>query len=250
MKKTFFILTILLTVAVMSGFANGSTAPYPVGAGIHASAEPMNVANDFMLLALDDTTGKFITSKSRIYYGMAGSMLFELAEMGRITFMNKKVVLKNQDPTGNPMLDELLDLIKAKKKSKSVVYWIKKAGKKAKKFKSPLLEQMADKGFLRKESAKKYTAAQSSAHRESQLREAIRGVLFDQKAPDSLERLFVGLVYSCKLHKGVFTNKAEYKSVKRRLKEIGKADVIAKAIRKVIRSKGDADFLLLLYAIN
>jgi hypothetical protein len=78
-----------------------------------------------VLLALDDK-GWFGSSEHKIKFGLAGAILFELHDKGRIGFSEDEVVVLNPKSTDDVILDRVLNLIKSAKKRRSLRSWIQR----------------------------------------------------------------------------------------------------------------------------
>ena len=78
-----------------------------------------------ILLALDDK-GWFGTAEHKIKFGLAGAILFELQQQGRISFSNDEVLVINPKSTDNVILDRVLNFIKSSKKQHSLRSWIQR----------------------------------------------------------------------------------------------------------------------------
>jgi hypothetical protein len=78
-----------------------------------------------VLLAMDDK-GWFGSAEHKIKFGLAGAILFELHQKGRITFTDDEVVVTNPKSTDDVVLDRVLNLIKSSKKQRSLRSWIQR----------------------------------------------------------------------------------------------------------------------------
>ena len=103
-----------------------------------------------ILLALDDK-GWFGTAEHRIKFGLAGAILFELYQLGRIELKEKEVIVLNPKPTDDVVLDKVLNLIKASRKPRGVRAWIQRIVYKKLLLRKSLLKQLIQKKILRKE---------------------------------------------------------------------------------------------------
>ena len=75
----------------------------------------LNLMEELLLLALDDKKGKVLLSSStELPYALRGAVLLELVNAKKIDIVNKKVVLIDSTMTGNPILNNALELIKNK----------------------------------------------------------------------------------------------------------------------------------------
>ena len=111
----------------------------------------LNLMEELLLLALDDKKGKVLLSSStELPYALRGAVLLELVNAKKIDIVNKKVVLIDSTMTGNPILNNALELIENKSKEKSIGYWISRLGYKMKSLRKDLLSGLMDKGILEK----------------------------------------------------------------------------------------------------
>ena len=104
-----------------------------------------------ILLALDDK-GWFGTAEHKIKFGLAGAILFELQQKGRIHFSNDEVVVINPKSTDSVVPDRVLNLIKSSKKQHSVRSWIQRIVYKKLLLRKTILKQLIhDKVITREE---------------------------------------------------------------------------------------------------
>ncbi len=79
----------------------------------------LNLMEELLLLALDDEKGKIIfSSSSALPYGLRGALLLELTLANKIDIVNKKLVVIDNTPTNNPLLNSALDIISDHHKEK------------------------------------------------------------------------------------------------------------------------------------
>ncbi|MFD0785720.1 GPP34 family phosphoprotein, partial [Micromonospora azadirachtae] len=66
------------------------------------------LAEELLLLAYDDETGKATMPRISLDLGMAAAVLIELALAGRIAFTDGNLAAVDPTPTGEPVADEVL----------------------------------------------------------------------------------------------------------------------------------------------
>jgi hypothetical protein len=66
------------------------------------------LAEELLLLALDDETGKASGSRIGLDLGMAAAVLVELALAGRIVYVDRTIMVRDAKPTGVAIIDEVL----------------------------------------------------------------------------------------------------------------------------------------------
>jgi hypothetical protein len=71
------------------------------------------LAEELLLLAYDDETGKATGSRIALDLGMAAAVLVELALAGRIVLADGQIVAVDTRPTGDPITDEVLAKVAA-----------------------------------------------------------------------------------------------------------------------------------------
>ncbi|WP_435736867.1 GPP34 family phosphoprotein [Cellulosimicrobium sp. PMB13] len=85
----------------------------------------MLILEDYLLLTLDDETGKTVVGSASREHVAAGALLVELALLGRVDLAGDgeggrvgRIVVRDTTPTGNDLLDEALDVVRSKEGSK------------------------------------------------------------------------------------------------------------------------------------
>lgn len=66
------------------------------------------LAEELLLLAYDNESGKAIGSRIGLDLGMAAAVLVELALAGRIAYSDGTIIVTNDKPTGEPIADDVL----------------------------------------------------------------------------------------------------------------------------------------------
>jgi len=66
------------------------------------------LAEELLLLAYDDESGRAIGSKIGLDLGMAAAVLVELALAGRVMYLDRTLVVRDTTPTGVTIIDEVL----------------------------------------------------------------------------------------------------------------------------------------------
>ncbi|GAA1993669.1 hypothetical protein GCM10009718_34260 [Isoptericola halotolerans] len=119
----------------------------------------MIIAEDLLLLAYDDATGKPDPVVDNLDYRLAGALLVELALTGRVHVVGSgavaadgsrlrrgTVVVRDAAPTGHPALDRALAVVGQKARTPSSLI-----GPLSKGAREPLLSGLAERGILQRE---------------------------------------------------------------------------------------------------
>lgn len=205
----------------------------------------MLIAEDILLLLTDDQTGKSITDSTRLDYALAGSVLIELAQLGKIDVAGPngpvkkgRLYITDPAPTGTPELDAGLAVIAEKDRRPQDV-----VSKLAKGLRSRLLNGLAARGVLRREEGRilglfpttRWPAA-DSAH-EHELRGRLHAVLVVGSTPDSRTGAVISMLSAIDAAPKVLAGE-DRRMVKQRAKQIAQSggwasDAVRKAVEAV-----------------
>lgn len=207
----------------------------------------MLIAEDILLLLTDDETGKFVGDGTQMDYALAGAVLLELAERGKIDVAEPggqvkkgRLYVTDASRTGEPALDDALATIAEKdRKPQDVI------GKLAKGLREKLLTGLADRGVLQRERGKVLGLfpttrwpANDSAH-EQQLRRKLHDVLVTGATPETRTAAVITMLAAIDAVPKVLPDE-EKRLLKRRAKEISEGEWTAEAVRKAIQAVNSA----------
>ena len=200
----------------------------------------MLIAEDLLLLATDDTTGKVTVSTMELDPALAGAVVIELVVAGRVTLQGEgrtaKVIVTDSTPLGDPVLDTALQNLveKGPMRPGSAISRL------AKGLRDRLNEQLEQRGLNRRETGKVLGLfpttrwpAQDSSY-ENSVRSYLAGVLVKGLEPDGRAAAIISVLSAAGLLKTV-VDKSELKAAKARGKEIGEDNWAADSVRKVIQ---------------
>jgi hypothetical protein len=203
----------------------------------------MLIAEDILLLLTDDETGKSITDSTRLDYALAGAVLLELAQLGKIDVAGPggpvkkgRLYVSDPAPTGTLDLDAGLAVIAEKDRRPQDV-----VGKLAKGLRDRLLTGLASRGVLRREQGKilglfpttRWPAA-DSAH-EHELRGRLHAILVVGATPDSRTAAVISMLSAIDAVPKVLAGE-DKRMVKRRAKEIAAGGWASDAVRKAVEA--------------
>ena len=200
----------------------------------------MLIAEDVLLLATDDATGKSTISALQLDPALAGAVLIELVVAGRVNLLGEgrqaKVVVTDGTPLGDPVLDVALQSLIDKGPCKPVQA-IRLLAKGLRARLNDLLEQ---RGILRRESGKvlglfpttRWPARDSGP--EQDVRALVVGVLLNGQEPDGRTAAVISVLTAADMLKTV-VQRPDIKAAKARGKDIGAGNWAGDSIRKVIQ---------------
>ncbi len=202
----------------------------------------LNLAEEFVLLALNDETGKWVAEGTALQLAIPGALLIELFQLNKLTMDNKKVIVLDSTPTGDAQLDEALNLITSAKKTRKPNYWVQKLASKMKKLKEIMVNRLVEKNIVKVEEDKvlwlfdvKHYPTENPMP-ELEIRQKLDSIILQGSQPDDHMAALISLAYTCNLAKELF-DKEVRKEATKRMKQIAKetkaAEPVAQAIQEV-----------------
>ncbi|WP_250000628.1 GPP34 family phosphoprotein [Actinoplanes sp. M2I2] len=198
----------------------------------------MNLVEEFTLLAYDDD-GTPLTDGTHLDHGLGGGLLLELAMAGRVDVADKKVVVLDESPTGDPLIDAALMRIVADDKPRKPGHWVSKF---AQETRPRVLDRLVAEGILRVEKDKvlwvfprtRYPAAHGvEPVQETAARDRMRHAVLGTGEVEPRTAALCALVAATDLDKKVFAD-LDRKVVETRLREIGDGAWAATAVKRAI----------------
>lgn len=200
----------------------------------------MILAHEYILLALDEETGKFaFTISGYCDFGVAGVVLGDLFLANHIKIENGKVIATDLPMPTNAILEKALLLIKRESEQRSLEYWImlfmsifKEEARKL------LITNMEEEGILGREKIifqKIYKKVRHPLKNPSLKANLLRNIE-DTLMIDSIDemdpkmRVLIGLVNATELDRSLFEKEFRVQ-MKEKMKKIMESDLIASAIR-------------------
>lgn len=194
----------------------------------------------FIILAYHPDKGTNLAT-NYIGYGLAGAILLELAAAKKLRMDGKKVVLTDTHPTGDPVLDQALAILKTRSKPMKIKSLIGKINFRAGRYKKPVLEKLLKNSYLLEERKrflifpyKRYPSGKKT-YRKQLVEEIRRKVLRDDSSDEDIP-LLIGLAGACRFWRRFFKNAEERKKAKKRIKVIIKESQVDTAIDETIKA--------------
>ena len=188
---------------------------------------------ELMLLAIRDDQGTF--SGGMYLFAIGGAMLSELLLQQRIIANDDKkqiVAVIDEKSTGDPILDELLQLMVDSKKNQGMQHWVSKAAHMPK-LQHRVAQQLCDLGILHHDEKKilwlftQQIYPELDGSVEDGIRDSMAKVMFDEKAkPDARTAVLIALGHHAGLLGPNFA-KEELRQHKKRVVEIASGDILA-----------------------
>lgn len=203
----------------------------------------LRLSEEMLLLAINEKKGTIAWYKMPVVnYGVAGAIIRELLEQGKVKLEDDIIKIIDLDPTGDPIIDDALNILDKTKKDKKVHHWISKLSKKE--FRTTLFENLLNKGVLRKMhdeelrwsfSKERYTLWFDRPLR--QMQKDLHDILIRGKKADEKSLKLIGLAHACNLYGQVFKIREEKITAKEKARELSEEDKIRKGIRSAVNTR-------------
>lgn len=204
------------------------------------------LAEDLLLLLLDDQLGSTVVDSTSLDYALAGAILLELALAGRIAVAGEgssvkkgRLLALERESLGDPLLDRALDRIAVEQRKPES--WIPKL---AKNLRQQLLRRAEDSGSITEQQAKflgifsrrRYPQADAGPERDIrlELNAALRG---EDPTPRAAALLSLLLAVDA-VHKAV--PGVDKKQARKRAKQVSEGVWAADAVQAAVRAVSSA----------
>ncbi|HPG38003.1 MAG TPA: GPP34 family phosphoprotein [bacterium] len=185
----------------------------------------MLLYEELLLLALDNQKGSIhFSASSALPFSLAGAILTELYLQGRISIVEKKLVVIDKRVIGILLLDEALHLLIEQSKDKSMEYWIESLVNKINNLQDKCITGLLELGILQKEEHKfifipYYRYPEYNPRPEIDLRDKLNQTVLEHSWPEEHLYLLLVLIKACNLVNVVFTRENK-KIAQNRLKQL------------------------------
>ncbi|MCY3616631.1 MAG: GPP34 family phosphoprotein [Acidimicrobiaceae bacterium] len=199
----------------------------------------LRFAEEIILLMLHDDNGKFAPVPSwSLDRALAGAVLMDLALENRIDTDPENLILIDDTPVGDSLLDSTLAEISAGEQ-RDARYWVEHTAKKGEQIREEALSRLVDAGILERQEdrflwvfrSRRYPLVDGKAEREVKLR--IMEVLLSDQIPEPRDVVIIALADAC----GIFHEllpKRELQRASSRIEQVRKLDLIGQAMAQTI----------------
>lgn len=210
---------------------------------------------EIVLLSLDDKSGKFVDLPPlAMDQALAGAALLELAFQNRIDTDLTHLTLVNAKPTGEGMLDPLLEKIVEAKDKRDAKYWVGVFSAEGEKLREKTLDRLVQRGIIKREEkrflwvipGRRYPMVNNQE--EQEVRKRIQSVIAEGEVPGPRDVVLISLSSACQLLRSVFSD-ADLLKYSARIAEVSKMDLIGRAVSKSVAEVQEAVMRAVLYSV-
>lgn len=210
----------------------------------------LNLAEEYLLLALDDTSGRPMLSGQHLQFALAGASVAELTLHGSLVVSDGadggrkgRFHVTGRATPSDPVQREILDLLDGRR-TKGAIY---KAGQGAfaRRLREALQQGLAARGVLREQQVKVLGLFPSTtwpAHDpapEAAVRQRVLTALTGDGTPDEATSALVSLLLATDLIRKLFPDQ-DRRALRRRAKEISESEWAGSAVKQAIDSMNAA----------
>lgn len=206
----------------------------------------LTLAEELFLLSLHDKRSAARFSRlNALPYALAGAVLIELFLMGKLGLDKSRVILLDDGPCEDKLLNETLARIQASERPAKLTRWIETLGQKGKKLRNRLALSMVDKGILRAEEKHfmwviPYTAyPEQDASAKYWIKHRLRLIVLAGEPADARAVIMLHLAATCGLSNHLFTQD-EIKAASKRVETLIRDEAVGEGVSETIRAIGDA----------
>ena len=201
----------------------------------------LRFAEEVMLLLLHDENGRFERVPDwSLGYALGGGVLMDLALENRIDTDLDRLILVDDTPTGDSLLDPTLADIAAAEDKRDARFWVERTAGRADEIREEALSRLVNQGILEMQEdrflwvfrSRRYPVVDGQAEREVKLR--IMEVLFTEEIPDPRDVVIICLADACALFKQLLS-KREIDQAAKRIEQVTRLDLIGQAMSQAIR---------------
>ncbi|MCY4564423.1 MAG: GPP34 family phosphoprotein [Gammaproteobacteria bacterium] len=195
----------------------------------------LTFAEEILLLLLEDEKGTFLpVTRHALGHALVGAVLMDLAFANRIDTDPERLTVTDPTPTGNAMLDGVLERIANSENARSAVDWLKAlSGDEAATIREQALEILVQRSIVERRDAKvlgvfrapRYPLVDGKPMRAAKQR--ISEMLFSDRIPDPRDIALVSLADACGVLGAVFKD-GEVEQDMPRLRQLRKMDLIGR----------------------
>lgn len=198
---------------------------------------------EIFLLLLDEKGGSFPVPEWRLSCTLAGAVLMDLAQEGRIDTDVERLTLLDSSPLDDDLLDPVLADIAQNGETHSTGFWVKHIAGRGDEIREKALARLAAHGILDVEEGGFFSFVSGVSHTrryplsdqtmQEDVRLRVMRVLFNNDIPDPYDVEIICLADACGLFEHLLSP-AEFEEIRQRLAVITRMDLIGRTIAEAI----------------
>lgn len=201
----------------------------------------LNLAEDIVLLLLDDETGKMEDVHANVMEMlMAGAVLMDLGLKERIDWDLDSLFVIDKTPIGDTMLDAALKQISEEPTALAPKAWIQRIAERGMDIRSAAINSLVNRSIIRVEDTKflwvfgtrRYPVIDNREEREAKLR--LMDVLLSDTIPDPHDVALICLADAASVFE-IILSERELRQAGKRIEQVRKLDLVGQVMSNQIR---------------
>lgn len=207
----------------------------------------LSIAEEIVLLALDDETGKLSTRLPvhSLRNAVSGALLMDLAFENRIDTDLHRLIVIDAAPLGAPVQDDVLAQIASDEEERETGHWVNLFAGEYEALQPRLLDRLVARGILSQREGRlswligvrRYPTVDDRPQRD--VKQRITDTLVSEVIPHPRDIAIICLADACGLWRSVIDER-ELADAKPRIEQIVKMDLIGQSVTRTIRELQDA----------
>ncbi len=210
-----------------------------------AESSSLRLTEELILLMLDEQSGYLeMVPGWDFACVMAGAVIADLALENRIDTDLDALLVIDDAPTGDPLLDPTLVEIGGAEGTFTAQYWIERNAARSEEIVTATLERLVERGILDYESggfwtlsrdvsrSGTYPSADGTTRQEARAR--VLNTVLNDVIPDPRDVILIGLMHTCDGFK-VILSEEDYQDSLERIETLGKMDLIGRMVSTAVR---------------
>lgn len=206
----------------------------------------MRFAEEMLLLLLNEETGYFVPIPEwKMSCALAGSVLIDLALEDRVDSDLESLSLIDPRPTGDDLLDPVLEEIVQDAQAHPPQYWVERIARRSDEISTKAIDRLVKMGVLTADSGGFWTLSSKVARSRrypvidgktgEEIKSRIMRVLFSEEIPDPRDCAIIGIMSSCGGMRAMLEPE-EYDLAEERIEILTGIDLIGRTIGDAVRS--------------
>ena len=206
----------------------------------------MRFSEEVLLSLLSEETGYFLPIPEwKMSCVLAGSVLIDLSLEDRIDSDLETLFLVDSTPTGDELLDPVLEEIAQDTETRTPQYWVERIARRSDEISSATLERLVEADILQTDAGEFWSVSSRVARSRrypmtdgdsrEEIKTRIMRALFSDEYPDPRDIAVIGLLNACGGMR-VLLEPEEYESAEERIELFSRMDLIGRTIANAVSS--------------
>ncbi len=199
----------------------------------------LSTSDQIILIALGEDGVLHRPNDRQLDYAIAGTTLIDLAFQDRIDTDLQRLFIIDQSPTGDPLLDTVLDKINNGPPDQPTSYWISEISSYAPALRQQLINGLLARNLIRKEQGRRLLVFKSERYppidpmTTRNLHRRLIDVLLSNEIPTPEEAAVVSLARACSLLE-LLLPRDSLKRIEPRIEQLAKMDLISRNVNRTL----------------